>query len=138
MKFLIKHSFLFLVGGICYYFIEVLFRGFSHISMFVCGGICFILIGLLNQNKKYNIPVIYQMIIGSIIITVLEFITGYLVNIKLGLHVWNYSNIKCNVLGQICLVYSMIWFFISLFAILFDDFLRYKIFSENYPNYKLL
>lgn len=36
---------LFLIGGLCYYMIEVAFRGYSHYSMFILGGICFILCG---------------------------------------------------------------------------------------------
>ena len=40
---------LFLLGGLLYYHIEVLWRGFSHISMIFCGGFC-----LKKMNEKKN------------------------------------------------------------------------------------
>ena len=45
----IEYAALFLLGGLAYVFIEILFRGFSHISMFALGGICFILCGGINE-----------------------------------------------------------------------------------------
>ncbi|QSX05790.1 hypothetical protein JYG23_14165 [Sedimentibacter sp. zth1] len=137
MQKILKYLFLFLVGGTVYYLIEVTVRGFSHPSMFICGGICFICVGSLNLIKGKNIGLIKQMILGSVIITVLEFITGYIVNIILKLNVWDYSSRLYNLLGQICLRYSIVWFFLSIVAIFFDDFLRHKFFHEPYPNYKL-
>ena len=42
---------LFLIGGLVYAWIEILWRGYTHWSMFVLGGICFIIMGLLNEYK---------------------------------------------------------------------------------------
>lgn len=137
MRTILKHTFLFLVGGTLYFFIEVLFRGFSHPSMFICGGICFLLVGLINEFK-FDIPLVWQMLISSIIITVIEFITGVIVNIWLGLNVWDYSLRPFNVLGQVCLLYTIIWFFLSLAAIMLDDYLRYKFFNKKIVKYKIL
>ena len=39
-KTLLEYGFLGILGGSIYYMIEMLFRGFSHISMFILGGIC--------------------------------------------------------------------------------------------------
>ena len=138
MRTILKHIFLFLVGGTLYYFIEILFRGFSHPSMFICGGICFLFVGLLNEFKAFKIPLVWQMLIASIIITSIEFITGLIVNVWLGLNVWDYSSRPFNVLGQICLLYTVLWFFLSLAAIVLDDYLRYKFFGEDMMKYKIL
>ena len=40
MKRLKEYTGLWALGGMLYYGIEVIFRGFSHWSMFVLGGIC--------------------------------------------------------------------------------------------------
>lgn len=137
MKQFNKHLSLFLVGGTSYYFIEILWKGHSHWSMFVLGGICFVLIGLINEFFSWEMKLWKQQLIATIIITTLEFITGYIVNIKLDWNVWSYENLRFNLLGQISLQYSILWFFLSAVAIVLDDYLRYKWFDESKPRYKL-
>ena len=77
------------------------------------------------------------MLLSSIAITDLEFITGIIVNLILHLNVWDYSNLPFNLLGQICLPFCIIWFFLSLIGIVLDDYLRYYFFNEEKPKYKL-
>lgn len=134
----LKYTFLFLVGGFTYGCIEIISRGYSHISMLVAGGICFILIGLLNEVYSWNMAIVSQMAIAAVIITTVEFVTGVIVNLWLGLKVWDYSKLPYNLLGQICLLYTNLWFFLSLPAILLDDYLRYFLLKEEKPHYKLL
>ncbi|HWT26627.1 MAG TPA: hypothetical protein VN131_01690 [Mobilitalea sp.] len=134
----LKYTLLFFVGGFAYGAVEILFRGYSHVSMFIAGGICFILIGLLDEVKAWrNMSFISQMFCSSIIITVIEFITGLIVNVWLKLNVWDYSNLPYNIMGQICLLYSNIWFLISPLAILLDDYLRYYLLREEKPRYRI-
>ena len=131
-----KYLFLFIVGGFTYFYLEILYRGFSHFSMIVCGGLAFILCGLLNQNKKYQLTIPVQMIFSCFIITALEFITGYIVNIRLHWNIWDYSSLPYNLYGQICLTYSLIWLILSLLCIFADDWIRCIIFEEAKPHYK--
>ena len=133
----IKYSFLFITGGFAYGMIENISRGYSHISMFIAGGLCFVLIGLLNEVFSWRMSIISQMFFSSIIITVIEFITGVIVNLWLGLEVWDYSPLPYNILGQVSLLFTNLWFFLSLFAILLDDYLRYYFFNEEKPRYKI-
>ena len=79
-----------------------------------------------------------QMFICAVGITIIEFVSGVIINIVFGLHVWDYSNIPFNILGQICLPFSVIWFFISFFAIMLDDWLRHWLFGEEKPHYKFI
>ena len=132
----IKYILLFFVGGYAYCGIEILSRGYSHISMLIAGGVCFILIGLLNENSPYRMSFVSQMVVSSVIITGVEFVTGLIVNVWLGLNVWDYSNLPYNVLGQICLLYVFIWFFLSPLAIISDDYLRYLLMGEKKPRYR--
>ena len=80
---------------------------------------------------------ISQMVLSALIITALEFITGLIVNIWLKMDIWDYSQLPYNFMGQICLLYSIFWFLVSSVAIVLDDFLRYKIFNEEKPHYKI-
>lgn len=135
LNYLIKELILFIIGGLIYVGIEILARGFSHWSMFILGGICFVIVGLINEFYEWDLLFQYQCLIGSVIITTLEFITGYIVNIKLGWNVWDYSDRAFNLMGQICLKNSIYWIFLSGIAIMLDDFIRWKIFKEEEPIY---
>ncbi len=133
---LIKYLFLFLIGGFSYFYIEIIYRGFSHFSMIICGGLAFILCGILNQLTHFKLSILTQMIFSALIITTLEFITGYIVNLQLHWNVWDYSNLPFNLYGQICLAYSSIWLIMSLACIFVDDLIRWKIFDEPKAHYK--
>ena len=129
---------LFLFGGLSYFIIEILWRGYSHWSMFLLGGLCFLLIGLLNERLMQNTPIIPQALIGAFIITALEFIAGCILNIHLELDVWDYYDMPFNILGQICLPYSILWVILSLVCIVFDDYLRYMFLGGEKPQYKII
>ena len=133
-----KYEFLFFVGATIYVVIEKLYRGYSHWTMFLLGGICFIALGLINEVLPWDMPLLLQMFIGGMIITVLEFITGCIVNLWLGWNVWDYSNLPYNLLGQISLFSSIGWIGLSLIGIILDDFIRWRYFSEEKPRYKLI
>ena len=122
-RFLIKEFVLFTVFGFIYSIIETLFRGYTFNSMFIVGGLCGVFIGLIN-DKTPQMPLVYQCLIGSLIVTFMELICGYILNIKLGLGIWDYSNQPYNFMGQICPMFSLAWFFLSIPAIYLDDFLK--------------
>lgn len=136
IKSVFKYLILGNIGGIIYVFIELLYRGFSHWTMYIVAAISFILIGLINEYISWDMKLWKQMLIGACIVTFMEFVSGYIINIKLGWQVWDYSNLPLNIIGQVCLPFSIIWFFISLGAILVDDYLRYWLFKEEKPHYK--
>lgn len=136
VKNIIKYLILGIIGGFTYVLIELLYRGHSHWSMFLVSAFAFISIGLINEFIRWDMELWKQMLIGSGIVTILEFVSGYILNIKLDWHIWDYSNVPFNILGQICLPFSIVWFFISLIAIVADDYLRYWLFDEEKPHYK--
>ncbi len=134
-KKLVLHSTLFLTAGTIYTLCEKAYRGFSHWTMFVLSGLVFIPIGQLNKRFSWDMPLVLQMLIGSSIITLGEFITGCIVNLRLGWNVWDYSDMPGNILGQICPQSSALWCIAALAIILLDDFIRYKFFGEEKPRY---
>ena len=137
MKYFAKYLILLFIGGSAYYGIEILARGFSHWTMFLVGGTCFILIGIINEITP-KMPLIRQMLLSAIIITVIEFISGCILNLWLGWNVWDYSNKFGNILGQICVKHSIYWFLLSSIGIVLDDYIRYFLFGEEKPKYTII
>lgn len=136
MKYIIKYLILLIVGGAAYYGIELLARGFSHWTMVLVGGICFILVGIINEITP-KMPLLRQMFLSAIIITSVEFISGCILNLCLGLNIWDYSENFGNILGQICPRHTIYWFLLSSIGIVIDDYIRYFLFGEEKPKYKL-
>lgn len=101
---------LFLIGGTLYYLLECVWRGNSHISMFFVGGICFV---LLCQISKLNIPLALKAFTGCLSITLIELLSGIILNKMLHMNVWDYSSEPLNLMGQICPFYSFLWFLLS-------------------------
>ena len=120
---LYKNLVIFLIFGVSYVTLEILYRGHSDVSMFFVGGLCGLLIGLINEVTP-KMPILLQMLLGSVIVTCIEFVTGYILNIKLGLHIWDYSNLRFNILGQVSLLFSILWFLLSYVVIWLDDKIR--------------
>lgn len=109
----------FMIGGMGYLMLELLWRGHSHWTMIICGGICFL--GLyITEEKADGLPLLEKSLIGSALITTVELFTGIIVNLILKWNVWDYSSLPYDLLGQICLPYSLLWFFlcIPIFVIL--------------------
>jgi len=104
----------FLLGGAVYVLIELLWRGHSHYSMFFAGGLAFLLLHGAFSGIGTAWPMFFKCLYGSGIITAVEFLTGALVNIRLGLNVWDYSALPYNAYGQICLRYSLLWGLLTL------------------------
>ena len=128
---------LFIIGGFIYIGIEIAFRGYTHISMYFAGGICFLLVGLINEVFPWDMAFTSQMLISALIITAVEFLVGLIVNVWLGSNVWDYSRLPYNFMGQVCLLFSNLWFLMSIPAILLDVWLRYWLLGEEKPKYKI-
>ena len=64
-------------------------------------------------------------------LTGLEFAVGCLVNRTFGWRVWDYSARGGHVLGQICPMFSIVWFIISLSVIPLSFFLKTKLFADT-------
>ena len=135
MKQWLKYGFLFWFGGSFYITLEVLYRGYSHWSMSVLAGLVFIAIGLLNRVWSWEIDLILQILVGTVIATIGEFVTGCIVNLWLGWSIWDYSNLSYNLLGQICPQFIALWIPIVVVAIILDDIIRWKFFNEEKPHY---
>lgn len=109
-----KNSLIFIMGSGLYPTLEVLWRGYTHSSMALAGGICMVLINKICCEKMQKKSLAAKCAAGSLIITGVEFLIGILVNRVLRLNVWDYSTLPLNIMGQICLPFSLIWFFLTI------------------------
>lgn len=108
-----KNIILFIIGGLGYGALEIIWRGFTHPSMILLGGVCFCFI---NFTAKYftELSIIKKALLSAVFITAIEFVTGLIVNIYMKLAVWDYSLLPFNLNGQISLKYSFLWFVLSI------------------------
>lgn len=130
------HEFvLFVFGGVIYNLVELLWRSRTAFSMFIVGGLCFLLVGALNEFFPWEMPLCSQMFLSMVGVTAIELVSGIYLNIIGNFNVWDYSHMPYNLCGQICLIFSVAWFFLSLVAIFIDDWLREIFFDEKRPKY---
>lgn len=138
----LKHFTLFVIGAFIYFEMELNWRYFTnhlpvHWSMAVLGGVMFVLIGGINEWLPWEMSILTQSIIGAVTVTIAELLSGVVLNICLGFNIWDYSHLPFNFLGQICLPFVFVWLVLALIAIIADDFLRWKLFREDFPHYYL-
>ena len=124
-----------LFGGLLYSLVEIIYRGYTHVSMFLLGGICFLCIGGIRRTFSRDIAA-KKMLLCAGVITLLEFFCGLLVNLRLDLAVWDYSAMPMNVLGQVCVAYTAAWCLLALPAMGMDALLcRFAWGVETAPAY---
>ena len=111
----VESLFALLAGGVLYFGMEILWGGDSHWTMMVCGGICFLFLYRLHVRYP-RVPLLFRALTGAVFITGVELLAGCLLNLGLGLAIWDYSQMPHQFLGQICLYYSVLWFLICIFA----------------------
>lgn len=138
MKKVYKILFLFTVGFITYCGIELLWRGYTYPLMGVCGGIAILLLDQINNKISWNVDILFQGTLGSLLITIFEYIIGTLSIKGILPKMWDYSNMPLNYKGIICLPFSLAWLALSIGAIMLADAINYYILGEDeIPYYKL-
>ena len=103
----------FFIGASGYGLLEIIWRGYTHWTMLVVGGICYLALYKMFAYLE-NTPALLKGIIGGLVITTAELVAGMILNVRLGMNVWDYSNLPFNLYGQICLIYSFLWAVLSV------------------------
>lgn len=122
--------FLICFGGTFYYLLEILVRERSHYSMILCGGLAFYSASLINRFFESRLFLITRMILSALVITQIELCFGLFFNLFLHQHVWDYSTHLIQYQGQICLSFSILWFFLSLPLFWLEKFFRRHLFAD--------
>lgn len=136
MKRMTKLLVLWFLIGALYFVLEGIWRipsgGYANIVMLPIGGLCGLCIGAINQIPKfYNMKIFWQSFLSMLIVLLIEFVSGCILNLWLGLNIWDYSHRPMNLMGQVCLSYGLLWFAIAPAAIWLEDFLRFKLWGEG-------
>ena len=108
---------LFLFGGAVYLMLELLWRKRTHWSMGIIGGVAFLLLFLVF-TRIGNERLLLKGVVGAAIITSVEFLGGAVVNVRLKWNVWDYSMLPLNLYGQVCILFSGLWFLLSMLVAL--------------------
>jgi hypothetical protein len=103
----------FLLGGVGYGLIELMWRGRTHVSMVLTGGACLVAICAVNEKMRGK-NIFLRAAVCAAAITAAEFAVGMVVNQYLSLGVWDYGDMPGNILGQICPLYSFLWFLLCV------------------------
>lgn len=104
-----KDLLLLLSGSVIYPTLEMAWRGYTHVSMAAAGGVCVFLIDRVCNGYLQRQCLTARCLAGGTIITSVELVTGIVVNLILKLHVWDYSHLPLNILGQVCLPFTALW-----------------------------
>lgn len=104
---------IFAIGSLGYGCLEFIFRGYTHWTMMLTGGSCLLTFYYLEPPFR-KAPLLLKAAGGAFIITLYEFCVGLIVNLWYGWNVWDYSLLPGNILGQICPLFTLIWFFLCM------------------------
>jgi len=113
MKGFKKRGVLFLIGGVGYGIIEIVWRRRTHWTMILAGGVCAVLMDAVAVCRR---PCTWFAKAGvcAAVITAVEFVFGLVFNKLFRMNVWDYSRMPLNFCGQICLLYSLLWMGLSM------------------------
>lgn len=137
MRKFTEYVFLWTVGGILYYAIEMIYRGHSHWTMFFLGGICLLFFAIQQKAVEWKDSLWKQAGRCTLFVTCSEFTTGIVVNKWLKWDVWDYSDQPFQLFGQICPLFIFFFSILSIIGIIFSGYLMHWVFGESKPKYKL-
>ena len=103
-----RHIVFFLIGCTGYPLIEILWRGYTHISMMLAGGICSVILSSICE-RYLEASLLKKAFFSASAITAVEFMFGIVLNILLKMNVWDYTSQPLNILGQICPMFFLLW-----------------------------
>ena len=127
-----------LCGGVLYGLLEIVWRGHTHWTMVLLAAALCIPLDLANEHMPWELPLGVQAVLGGLAITAGELAAGLVLNVWLGLDIWDYSGQWGNVLGQICPLYAALWCLLAGPVIVAFDWLDWLLCNGEEPRYKLL
>lgn len=130
-------------GGTVYFFLEVFWKtshgnaGRISWTMLLVAILLCVPVERCGAELPWRIPLWLQALACSALVTAVEFFIGLLLNVFLGLGIWDYSNLPGNLAGQICPQFSVLWFALCFVFIPVFDWIRYLILGGERPKYRL-
>ncbi len=119
---------LFAIYSFMGWIIEVVYRSITQRQLINAGflygpfvplyGFCTGFIILL-ESLIHTWPLPIKFIAYGIILTTIEYLTGFIFEKAFQLKLWDYSENKFNIHGRVCLLFSMVWAFMAIIFIIF-------------------
>lgn len=128
-----------LIMGMLYFTLEGIWRirtngGWANIVMLPVGGFCGVLAGRLHRSRAFShLRLWEQSVFCAAAILSVEFFSGCVFNLWLGLSVWDYSGCPLNLFGQVCLPFALLWFLMAPFVFWTYDMLCSLLWHEERP-----
>lgn len=130
-------------GGTLYFFLEVAYKTATGsperiswtmllLAIFLC-----IPIEQAGYQLPWEYPLWFQATVCALLVTAAELIAGIVLNLWLGLDIWDYSDLPLNFLGQICLPFFCVWWVLCFVFIVVFDWIRYAVIGGDKPRYTL-
>ena len=131
-------------GGTVYYLLEVAYKSLTghpeRISwtMLVVAVILCIPVERCGAELPWEYPLWLQALCCAILVTAVEFVSGLVLNVWLGLDIWDYSDLPFNFMGQICLQFFFVWWGLCFVFIPVFDCLRWAVEGGERPRYTIV
>lgn len=85
------HVIRWMCGGVLYGLLETFWRGHTHWTMMVLAAVLCIPLDVANEHMPWSLPLAVQAVLGGLTITAGELLAGLVLNVWLGLNIWDYS-----------------------------------------------
>ena len=120
---MVSYGIAFAAGSFLYTLVEIIWRGHTHWTMTLTGGLC-LAVMYMWSGLISDAPLPFKWFVGAVSITVIEFAVGCVVNLMLKQNVWDYSAQRFNIMGQVCLSFSAMWYILSIPGFYLCDVIR--------------
>lgn len=130
-------------GGTIYFLLEVAWKTATgkpemiSWTMLVLAILLTIAVERCGEQLPWAVPLWLQALACAALVTAVELAAGLILNIWLGLGVWDYSDLPGNFMGQICPQFAAIWFGLCLGFIPAFDWMRWSVEGGERPKYYL-
>ena len=136
---IIPYGSIFIISGLIYTMLELIWRGRTHWTMFLCAGLCGLVMANINNNLlEFDTDFLKQVLVSALCCTTFEFLFGIIFNGDFS--IWDYRGLwgTIHVLGdQVNILFFGIWIIISFFSLPFLDWLQWKLGLAEKPYYRI-
>lgn len=130
-------------GGTVYFLLEVAWKTATgkpemiSWTMLVLAGLLTIPVERCGEQLPWGVPLWLQALACAALVNAAELAAGLILNVWLGLGVWDYSDLPGNFIGQICPQFAAVWFGLCLVFIPAFDWMRWSVEGGERPKYYL-
>ncbi len=131
-------------GATIYFFLEVGYKSLTghpeRISwtMLAVAIILCIPVERCGAELPWDCPLWLQALCCAMLVTAVEFVAGLVLNVWLGLGIWDYSHLPFNLMGQICLQFFFVWWGLCFVFIPVFDWMRWTVEGREQPHYTMI